>query len=224
MTLLVNEPMTGTHGTNAVASNTTANSNDGLPSMLTFNTDKYVDGPSGIYINGVQNGTLAWTPATARADTLASLYFNLPVNPPADAFILGTRTGGGAVAAQCGFNSSGQLRIRNALLQVDTTAAGIILNQWYRMDWTISSTNSTQNLYLYTLGDLHSTNTADASEILTGAYSQGVQQEITFGSLIAVSGGWSCYADSLRVDDATMPAPAFVAATHLVGYWGLKAK
>jgi hypothetical protein len=207
MATLLNEGFNGQ--TNGTAASSSTIPNAGTISgtgVITHSTSNTLEGDNVLSWAAQANFRIIEYTLISRSNTFMSIYVYLNAAPAANSYFGYVRDGGNTVdAAQVGFTTAGELRIRDGTTQVDITT-GFAAATWHRVDWELLG-SANQTLWIYKGATLHSTSTSDAWATLTGALTATTFGRIGVGSTIAVVGGWSASIDSLRADDATMPAP-----------------
>lgn len=75
------------------------------------------------------------------------------------------------------------MRIRNGTSTVDTSSTSFSDNTWYRIEYSINNTGSTQELRIWGGATIESADTADCIEILTGTYNSGTTGRFALGPI-----------------------------------------
>lgn len=203
----------GTNGVQIVAADIGATSVSGAGQVFYANVQSIDNGLS-MYLNGMTSPRAYLWVLSSRTSTFISLYFRLPALATETAIIAQIfKASDGGIAAQLGFNSTGQLRIRNGTTQV--AANNINANQWYRADWQVTRTGANtgnQTCRVYTGANLHSAVTGNALFTLSGNYTQNEQTNVAFGHIIATTQPFSCFIDRPSINSSSFEAPYSAAA------------
>jgi hypothetical protein len=172
---------------------------------LIHSTDRSISGTRSAKINATVNNRQIGYSGTSKTNYYLRFYFYLTANPPNNAFLFEIYAGDTTtLAAQFGFNTSGNARLRDGTTQIATAA--ITAGQWYRADWTLLGAGD-QTVRLYTGANLHSAVTGNASFTMTGALTSTNFAALQFGNIATVTGGWTCYVDWLGLSDTALPVP-----------------
>ncbi|HSX30885.1 MAG TPA: hypothetical protein VLE99_03125 [Candidatus Saccharimonadales bacterium] len=107
--------------------------------------------------------------------------------------------------AQLTLQQSGVLTIRDGPTTVVATSTSTVsINTWFRVEWEVNATGSTQNCRLFMGANVNGTT---PTETLSGSYTQGGFDKIEDG-IGAASFAGSMWIDGVDDDDTTWPGPA----------------
>jgi hypothetical protein len=189
MTVYHLDHWSGTDGVAMTTANTNADGQNGS-GTLEFDVDIPPDAPAGssMFADGQTAYRQLQYGFTSMPIVVVSGYLKQDANPGGTAYPIAARLTATGVACQFGFNTSGEIQLRDRQTTVVATTSGFPTNEWCRYTWVINSTLGVQAAYLMpeSLG-LHETDWRKGF-VLSGDYTTGNMDQINIGSTAAVSG------------------------------------
>lgn len=106
--------------------------------------------------------------------------------------------------AEVRVNSAGNFILRNGGSTVATSTATWTVGQWWRIEWKVDSTGTTQELRIFNAAAVDS---ATPTETISGAYSGGVFNRVDDSSTASSATTVVVWFDQAADDDAAYPGP-----------------
>lgn len=108
---------------------------------------------------------------TSSSYVVLGSYFrwNSGSTGPTSNFTVVSAIGGGTNRAQIQITTGGLLRIRNNVTQVAISGTALTTNDWYRLEWELNYTGTTQTLRIFVGNDIHN-DPAGYTEQLSGTF------------------------------------------------------